>query len=443
MAIQDRIKPLAKKFYETTGIDPREVAKLVTPTPFVNGGKITRRKKWPRRKLFNRRELAAVKRLFRREFRVGGAIAYEGREEQAYCRKFVRFMGGGYADAVNSGTAAVYVALRALDLEPFTEVILSPITDPGGYMPVVLANCIPVPADSVPGSYNVGAAQIEARLTDKTSAIVVTHVAGYPVDMDPILELARSRGIPVMEDCAQAHGAKYKGRLVGTLGEIAAFSTMFGKHHATGGQGGVVYTANRDHYCRAKQVADRGKPVGVSGTPSNLVASLNLNQDEIACAIGRVQLDKMPGNIRKRRGFVLALGQACRELVAVEPVLDPPGCEAVYWFMLFKLHADKLKCDKATFVAALKAEGIAAAREHYYYVPCESPWYTDAVVFGASGFPWQCERYGRQRPRQYDLPNVRATDAAHFNLTIHENLGQREISDFVAACKKLERLFVK
>src|SRR5262249_24769306 len=151
------------------------------------------------------------------------------------------YLGGGYAKAVNSGTNAVYVSLRALDLEPGTEVIVPPITDPGGTMPVALMNCIPIPADCERGSLNTSAEEIRKVLTDRTSAIIVAHIAGRPVDMDAVLELAAERGIPVVEDCAQAHGALYKGRMVGTLGAISAFSTMFGKHHCTGAQGGVVF----------------------------------------------------------------------------------------------------------------------------------------------------------------------------------------------------------
>ena len=133
-------------------------------------------------------------------------------------------MGGGWADAVNSGTTSLYCAVGALNLPAGSEVVVPPITDPGGVMPVALLNLIPVVADAAPGTFNAGAAEIEAVLSERTSAIVVAHIAGEPADMDPIMALAEKHGLPVVEDCAQAHGARYKGRIVGSIGTIAAIS---------------------------------------------------------------------------------------------------------------------------------------------------------------------------------------------------------------------------
>ncbi len=199
----------------------------------IQGGDKVRTTPWPVRRLFGQQEKNAVMELFDRAIKEGShLLGYNGEQEQQYCKDFADYLGGGYADGVNSGTNALYVALRSLDLEPGSEVIMPPITDPGGMMPVPLDHCIPVVADSVPGSYNTGAEQIAARLTERTRAIIVAHISGIPVDMDPVLELAKRHGIPVIEDCAQAHGATYKGRIVGSLGDVSAFSTMFGKHHA-------------------------------------------------------------------------------------------------------------------------------------------------------------------------------------------------------------------
>ena len=156
------------------------MGRSVTAKLAVDGGPKVRAKPWPPRGLFGEKEKRAVAALFDRSIATGKEFGYDGAEEQAYCKEFARFLGGGYADAVNSGTSAVYVALRALELEPFTEVICPPMTDPGGVMPVPLCNCIPIPADSAPNSYNAGPDQIEARITRRTSAIIVAHIAGLP-----------------------------------------------------------------------------------------------------------------------------------------------------------------------------------------------------------------------------------------------------------------------
>ena len=184
----------------------------------IDGGPKTRTKAFPPRRLFGEEEKQAVVELFDEAIETGQAFGYNGPREKAYEEAFAEFLGGGYADGVNSGSSAVFVALGALDLEPCTEVIVPPITDMGGVMPVPMLNCVPIIADARPDSYNAGPDQVEAVLTERTSAIVVAHIAGEPVDMDPILEIANAAGIPVVEDCAQAHGARYRGRCCGTIG---------------------------------------------------------------------------------------------------------------------------------------------------------------------------------------------------------------------------------
>ena len=142
----------------------------------------------PARFHFGKEEKAAVDALLDQCIINGEPPGYSGPEEEAFGKEFAEYLGGGYADGVNSGTNSVYVALKSLDLEPFSEVVVGCITDPGGMMPVTELNCIPVPADTAPGSFNTGPEQIEARITERTSAIVVPHISGEPADMPGIME---------------------------------------------------------------------------------------------------------------------------------------------------------------------------------------------------------------------------------------------------------------
>src|ERR1035437_624768 len=298
----------------------------------MNGGQKVRSKPWPARKLLGQEEKKAVDALFDKAIASGNAFGYNGPEEEAYCREFADAMGGGFADAVNSGTTAVYVALRALNLEPFSEVIVGPITDPGGIMPIPLLNCIPVIAAAAPGRFSPGPEEIEAVITPQTSAIVVAHIFGEPADMPGIMKVARRHKLPVVEDCAQAHGARLKGRLVGTFGDIAAFSTMFGKHHCTGGQGGVVFTRREKLYWEARRAADRGKPFGLPKDADNAIASLNFNLSDLAAVIGSAQLRKLPMIVARRRELASRIAKGLRGLKVVS--LPPPvaGAEPSYWF---------------------------------------------------------------------------------------------------------------
>ncbi len=356
-------------------------------------------------------------------------LGYNGPEEDAYCREFASALGGGFADGVNSGTSAVFVALLALDLKPGGEIIVPPITDPGGVMPVALLGHTAVTADAAPGSYNMSATQIAARITDQTRAILVAHLAGLPADMDPILELARQRGIPVVEDCAQSHGAMYKGKPVGGLGTIACYSTMFGKHHASGGQGGLVFTRDEPLYWQVRRAADRGKPFGIQGSSGNLFASLNLNMDELHAAIGRTQLARLPAMVRQRRKLAATLAGRCREeLRTVRLVTDPPGCEASYWFLFFCFDPAPLRATKTEFVAAVAAEGIPV-EPGYPFVQSRQPWW--ARTFPDAG------------PERYPLPNIDAAEACHFRCLFHEDWTETEIDDFMAAMTKVEAAFAR
>jgi len=302
-------------------------------------------------------------------------------------------------------------------------------------MPVALMNCIPVPADSDRDSLNTSAEQIRAVLTKRTAAIVVAHIAGHPCDMDPILELASERGIPIVEDCAQALGAVYKGRMVGSIGAIAAFSSMFGKQHCTGGQGGAVFTKNTLLFARARQVADRGKPHGAIGNPSNLIASLNFNQDEISMAIGRVQLAKLPGNIEIRRRFASLVTAGLQGVDSVSPISVLPDCVASPWFLMLRINCEVLGCDAREFASALLLEGIDGVQAGYPFYPTDHAWYRDAVAFGASGMPWSM--IGESKPKQFPLPNVHAVNETIVRVDVHESLGQREANDLVNAIKKI------
>jgi dTDP-4-amino-4,6-dideoxygalactose transaminase len=406
----------------------------------IDGGMKVRTTPFPKRHLFDEQEKQAVLSLFDRAIESGDAFGYNGPEEQAYESEFAAYTGGGYADLVNSGTAALYVALGALELKVAGEVIVPPITDPGGVMPVALLNQVPVVADAQPGSFNAGPEQIEAVLTPHTRAIIVAHIAGEPADMDPILKLARDRNIPVIEDCAQAHGARYKGRPVGTMGTLGIFSTMSGKHHATGAQGGVVFTQDEDLYWRVKRFADRGKPFNTEAT-SNLRAGLNLNGNDLAAAIGRVQLRKLPSILQRRREIAMQIGEGIAGLKAVSVGWQVPDTEGVYWFMRVHVDTSKLKVDKDTFAKAVAAEGIPVTPS-YRHIPAEAVWFCERRVFGDSDYPWGLPAYEGNRTAEFPCPNAVAAVTSHFVLSLHENYGRQEVEDIVRTLAKVEKAYL-
>ncbi|MEZ4860287.1 MAG: DegT/DnrJ/EryC1/StrS family aminotransferase [Caldilineaceae bacterium] len=405
------------------------------------GGPKVRAEPFPARGHIGAEEKAAVGAFLDQVIASGVLPSYDGDEEQAYCAEFAAWLGGGYADAVSSGSAAVYVALKALDLEPFQEVIIGAFTDPGGIMPIPLQNLIPMIADSMPNSYCTGPEQIEALISPLTAAIIVPHIAGEPADMPAIMALAQRHGIPVIEDCAQAHGAQINGQLAGSFGDLAAFSTMGGKHHSTGPQGGVVYTRDEARYHAVRRASDRGKPFFLPPGSTNVTASLNFNLNDLAAAMGRVQLRKLPASIERRRAIVGQLQEGLADLAVVS--IDPPrtGAASSYWFLPLHFHADQASCDKATFCDCLRAEGLPVMTDYRGGMPHTMDWFVHRRVFGHSGYPWASPDYQGDPQRTFPCPNAQAMVASHFNLMIHENWDSRALDDAVAIFQKVATAF--
>ena len=402
----------------------------------LHGGVPVREKPLPPRGHIGTEEKEAVIAYLDRVIASGTLGAYQGEEEEAYCAQFAEQLGGGYADAVSSGSTAIYVALMALQLEAFSEVIIGPFTDPGGMMPIPLQNMVPMVADSAPDSYNTGPEQVEELISPRTSAIIVPHIAGEPADIGGIIEVARRRGIPVIEDCAQAHGARFKGQLVGSFGDISAFSTMSGKHHSSGGQGGMVFTRDEALYQSVRRMADRGKPHFLPEGATNIQATLNFNQTDLAAVVGQVQLRKLPEMVERRRAIVgqLIEGMADLEMIAMRQ--SGRDIESSYWFLPVAFYPERAACDKETFCESLRAEGLPVTDDYRYGMPHRQEWYTERRVFGSSGYPWASPLYKGDPNREFPCPNAQAMLKSHFTMSLHENWGTREIDDVIAIFHK-------
>ena len=393
----------------------------------------------PERGLIGAEERAAVLGVLDRAIAAGAAIEYGGPEEEAYCAEFAATLGGGYADAVNSGTAALYVALRALGVEPFTEVVVPAITDPGGIMPVPLLGCIPVVADTAPGSFNCGPEQVEAVMGPLTGAVIVAHVAGEPAPVEPIARLAERHGVPLIEDCAQAHGARIGGAPAGSFGTVSCFSTMWGKHHSTGGQGGVLFTRDPHLYRRIRGAADRGKPFGDTlPAGRNYLASLNFNQDELSAAIGRAQLAKLPAAVERRRAFVRVLAARLAGVPSLQAPETLDGAEPSWWFLRLRYRAAG-GWDKERFCAAVAAEGVPV-NPTYAALPATYTWFRERRVFGArGGFPWTAAEYRGDPDRAFPCPNAHAAVAEHLVVPVRESWGEAEAERIAAAFARVDR----
>lgn len=393
----------------------------------VNGGPKARPEPLPYRKLFGEDELRAVHEVFEHSWREGVDFGFQGEFEDRYTKAFCDFQGGGYADAVSSGTAAVYVAVMALGLEGGSDVVVSPVTDPGSIAPVILAGLNPVIADSKPGSYNVGVDEFAEALTPNTRAAVLTHAGGHPIEMGPIMDLAESRDIRIIEDCSQAHGAQWMGRKVGCFGHIGTFSTMFSKNHASGGCGGLVFTRDPDLYWRVRSYADRGKPFQNSEADLKdpggfLFPSLNLNMDELSCAIGRSTLVRLPQTIERRRRIAEQIDDLLGASVVVFPIKRNRDAAWSPFFHTVGVRTERLSVSKLEFGQAVAAEGIWV-NPHYRYVASEWTWLKPCL---------------RKEPQ---VPNAVSFRDNTLNILFNEKFTDADIEDIAGAVLKVESVY--
>jgi len=407
----------------------------------IEGGKPVRKKPFPARILFDEKEKEATLRMIERTMKGPEAIDMMGTgpEVEAYKKEFAKFFCTKFAQPVTSGTAAIHTALGALRLEPGTEVITSPITDPGTVTPILLLNCIPVFADTDYETLNITADSIKKKITKKTKVIIPVHLAGQPADMEPIMKLAKKHKLTVIEDCAQSHGTKYKGKYVGSIGDLGAFSLMAGKHMTSGGQGGMVITNNEKLYWNVKRFADRGKPFG-SKNPTNLFLGAQYRVTELQAAIGRTQLKKLKGRIKKRQNILRELNKGMKNLKVIKLWKTINGASPNPWFCFLHYDQRKMKVNKEKFAQAAAAEGIPVGA-HYTTVMYEQTWIKEKNTYGISHCPWSCPK-GRNINYKNSCPVAEKALADHMTLYINECWTDKEIEDTIKVLEKVEKYYL-
>jgi dTDP-4-amino-4,6-dideoxygalactose transaminase len=394
----------------------------------IDGGEPVRKKPMPARFALGEAEEAQIQAVLAHYKEVRIDPGYQGKFEKAYTDAFVQFMGGGYADAVATGTASLYIALAALDLPAGSEVIVSPITDPGTISAIILNRLVPRVADSEPGTYNMGPEQFVARITPKTRAVMLVHSLGRAADVVGVVKEAHARGIRVIEDCSQSHGARVKGKPIGNFGDIAAFSTMYRKAHMTGGAGGVVFTNDIDLHHRALAMADRGKPAWRSDfddrNPNQfLFPALNFHTDEISCGIGVSSLKRLRDTLLRRLTFLAEFTGRLKDRADIcKPYgYSPNDAPFVYPIVL---DPERITCSTEHFANAVIAEGIGL-NPHYRYLVSDWPWLKPHL------------------PDDFQTPNARSLRDRSFMLYVNENYGNSEASDCVKAIVKVEKHFAR
>jgi perosamine synthetase len=331
-----------------------------------------------------------------------------GYQVDALEAEFARTYGSLGAVASTSGTAAIHIALGAINPEPLDEIVTTPLTDLGTVIPILACNCIPVYADVDPLTGNMTAQTIAARITPRTRAVILVHLFGRPADLGPISELLRQRHVALIEDCSQAHLAEYHGRKVGTFGDLGCFSLQQSKQ-MTCGDGGITLVNREDLLQRAALYADKGWSRDLGR--EHLFLGMNYRMTELQAAVARGQLRRLPGLMARRRASAEALTSALKRIDGAVPPPDLIDGASSWWVYAFGIDPSALGLTLDDMADVLRAEGLRLMRR---YLPCpvfEYQVFQHLRTYGSSGYPFTAVDY--VPPRREEYPGFMAFQEEH------------------------------
>lgn len=335
---------------------------------------------------FGAEEIAAITEVLQS----GVLITTKGKFGKMLEEEFAKKLGVKYAYACNSGSAAVHVAIAAINPNPGDEIITTSITDMGALTPIIFQGAIPVFADVDPKTLNVTAETIEKVLSDKTKAIIVTHLFGNPCEMGAIMKLADEKGIPVIEDTAQSFLAMCDGKYAGTIGTIGAFSFQQGKQMTTG-EGGIVVT-NDDSIAR-RMYLFINKAWGYGDeNPDHYFASLNYRMTELQAAVAYEQLKKLDYSVAQRQKMAALLDEKIKDINGIESYKPAEDSTMTYWKFCLRVDDTKIEDGSVGLSKALKTYDVASAPRYVVKPAYKCMVFRDQNTFGDSHYPFNLAR---------------------------------------------------
>jgi len=354
---------------------------------------------------------------------------WTGQEGRSFEKEFAEYTHCKYAVAVSNGTLALDLALQSLNIGKGDEVIVTSRTFIASISSIVNAGATPIFADVELDSQNISAHTISEVLTAKTKAIICVHLAGWPCEMDDIMSLATQHNLYVIEDCAQAHGATYKGRSVGSIGHIGAWSFCQDKIMSTGGEGGMLTTNDENLWRKAWAFKDHGKsykavyetehPPGYRWLHESFGTNWRLT--EMQSAIGRIQVKRMPDWTKTRTSYAQQIFDACEGFDFIDIVQLPPHIEHAYYKCYVQVIPEKIPAGwtRDLIIEAISKEGI----------PCFSGSCSEVYkekAFDNTGYA----------PKS-SLPNAKKLGETSLMFLVHPTLKNEEISKTCSVLKKV------
>jgi perosamine synthetase len=377
-------------------------------------------------------QVASDKKLRRAE----AAIEYE--------RTIAEWFGVKHAIAVSSGSTALHIALAAFGIGPGDEVIVTPYTFVASDSAVLEQNAIPIFADIDPVTLTLDPADVARRITPRTKAIIPVTITGTPVDMDPIMDLAKKHNLWVLEDACQSLGATYKGRLIGTIGDVGVFSTITGKITNTG-EGGFVITDNSDLYDKMWGYQDfaRRKSLGPASKYHWGLPCTNYRITNMQAAIGVQQMKRVRSMLARRTENALYLTEKLQGVPGITLPPSPDFGERVYFYYVIRLQPEVLGTDMLNFAVALAAEGVYNINylsTTRWMIPQHlEPMFVNKAGYGGTKCPFECPLYEGHVEYYKGLCPVaeKACEEVFWLASVHPLLEKSDLDDVAEAVKKV------
>jgi dTDP-4-amino-4,6-dideoxygalactose transaminase len=396
----------------------------------ILGGKPARTEAYPEWPVHDQRDVDAVTAVVKSGN--WGGYPYPGPQTAEFCRRFAEIQGGGYAVAVVNGTITMEVALRAAGIGWGDEVLVPAYTFQATAAAPMAAGAIPVIVDVDPETYCMDAKAAEAAITPRTKAIIPVHLGAEMADMDAIMALAEKHNLIVIEDCAHAHGAKWRGRGAGTIGHFGSFSLQSSKS-LTSGEGGVLLCRTEEMAQKVMSIVDCGRPHDPEGKLQTFGG--NYRMSELHCALANVGLERFPEQAKQREEMAAYMDEALSEVPGVRVLKrDERHTTRSFYRYIFAVNPAEFGAEHEQVCAMLDAEGIPcwegyAAMHHYDLF---QPQLSKLPV--PSAFP---ERFQLD---QMHLPEAERA-CEHEAVWLDESIfraGKQGVDDTVAALKKIQ-----
>ena len=337
----------------------------------ILGGEPTRKEAYPEWPVYDDRDIEAATRVIKSGN--WGGYPYPGLETSQFLQEFLAMQGGQYAIACANGTVTMEVALRAAGIGWGDEVIVPAYTFQATAAAPIAAGAVPVIVDVDPNSYCIYPQAVEAAITEKTKAIIPVHLGAHMADMDAIMELAERFDLVVIEDCAHAHGAKWRGQGAGTIGHFGSFSMQSSKI-LTAGEGGVLICRTPEMAQKAAGIINCGRshaPGGGQEEGENFVMGANYRMAEMQSALGRVALERFPEQAKEREEMIAYMDEALSEVPGVRVLpRDPRHTTRSFYRYIFAIDTQVYGFDHDVVCQILDEEGIPCwvgyeAMNHY------------------------------------------------------------------------------